>query len=192
MPISGTSINGCDCEGSMSIPTSGVLVDDVIPNIDTTQRGTWASELFVVNRGQQNSFTIGFQFNADFYLRRVEVTYLDCQVWGAGVSTINIYSSFFFPSYIPAASTRIGALSLVDDTSHQSCTSLSTVSIPVQSMESSSFFYIEFAFVGGSTVHPLNWLHLAEIKFNDADLPMIVATTNTRGNINHGHDIQHT
>ena len=47
MPISG-NINECDCPGTT--PAIGVLIDDVIPSIDTTQCGTWATELFVVNR----------------------------------------------------------------------------------------------------------------------------------------------
>ena len=60
MPISSTTINGCDCPGSTT-PVSGVLIDDDIPSIDTTQRGTWASRLFVVNRNGQDSFVIGFR-----------------------------------------------------------------------------------------------------------------------------------
>ena len=47
IPISGTAINGCDCPGTG--PASGVLIDGVIPSIDTSQQG-WARELFTVNR----------------------------------------------------------------------------------------------------------------------------------------------
>ena len=74
MPPTGT-LNGCDCPESLSTSVNGVLIDDVIPSIDTTQHGTWATELFVVNRNGQDSFTIGFQFNIDIHLRGVEVTY---------------------------------------------------------------------------------------------------------------------
>ena len=59
MPIGGTAANGCDCPGST--PVSGVLIDGVIPSIDTTQRGTWARELFTANRNGQNSIRIGFE-----------------------------------------------------------------------------------------------------------------------------------
>ena len=181
IPIAGTTVDGCDCEGSLSSPARGILIDDIIPNIDTTQREMWASELFVVNRNHQNSFQIGFEFNTNFYLRNLEVTYLDCQIWGAGISSINVYSSHVFPTFLSVASTRIGVLSLIDDTS-QSCTSLTTASISVQQWESSSSFYVEFSFVGGSSIHPLNWLHLAEIKFSDVDPPRIVSTTTNEGN----------
>ena len=49
---------GCGCTGNT--PVSGVLIDGVIPSIDITQCGTWASELFVVNRSrnEQDSFMI--------------------------------------------------------------------------------------------------------------------------------------
>ena len=174
MPISGTTINGCDCLGST--PASSVLIDREIPSIDTTQRGTWASQLFVVNRNGQDSFVIGFSFNDPFFLRDIQVTYFDCPLWAAGVSTINVYSSFIFPTFSLAAFSNIGALSLVGDTA-LNCTSLRTVSVPCQPTESVSIYYIEFSFAGGSSVNQLNWLHLGEIRFSDALLtPPTTAT----------------
>ena len=47
MPIGGSTIDGCDCPGITQV--RGVLLDGVIPSIDTEQQG-WASELFTVNR----------------------------------------------------------------------------------------------------------------------------------------------
>ena len=174
MPISGTTINGCDCPGTT--PVSGVLIDGDIPSIDTTQHGTWASGLFVVNRNGQDSFVIGFEFSSYFFLGELEVTYFDCPIWGAGVNAINVYSSFVFPSFISAASTNIGMLSLVGDIS-PSCTSLRTISIPVQATESVSNYYIEYFFAGGSSVHPLNWLHIGEIRFSDMHPSALITTT---------------
>ena len=173
--IGSTATNDCDCPGTT--PVNGSLIDGVIPSIDTTQRGTWASELFVVNRNGQDSIMIGFQFPDSDFLRRVEITYLDCPIWGAGTTTVSVYSSFVFPIFIPSASNQIGELSLIDDVV-QSCTSLKTVSITTQPM-SSSIFYVKFSFIGGSSVHPLNWLHLAEITFSDKEVPSIVTTTTT-------------
>ena len=167
MPISGTTINGCDCPGST--PASGVLIDGDIPSIDTTQSGTWASQLFVVNRNGQDSIMIGFQFNDPFFLRDIEVTYFDCSLWAAGVSTINVYSSFLFPTFLSTVSSNIGALSLVGDTA-MNCTSLRTISVLCQPTESASTYYIEFSFAGGSSVNQLNWLHLGEIRFSDVPL----------------------
>ena len=176
MPISGTAINGCDCPGTG--PVSGVLIDGIIPSIDTTQRGTWASDLFSVNKNGQDSFMIGFQFSTNINVRNIEVTYLDCQIWRAGTSAIDVYSSFLFPSFIQSASTHIGELSLIDDVV-QSCTSLMTVSISTQPMTASNIYYVKFSFTGVSRVHPLNWLHLAEIGFSDEDTPSTFITTST-------------
>ena len=129
MPLSGTTINGCDCPGTT--PASGVLVDGDIPSIDTTQPGTWASGLFVVNRNGRDSIVIGFQFSSSFFLRYAELTYFDCPLLGTGALTINVYSSFIYPSFITAASTKIGAFSLVADNS-LGCASLILEHSPFQ------------------------------------------------------------
>ena len=169
--------NLCDCPGNTL--ASGVLIDNVIPNIDTTQRGTWARELFVVNRNGQNSIVIGFQFISSFMLRNVEVTYFDCPIWDIGVTSINIYSSPIFPSFVTAVSTNVGMLSLVSD-SFQSCTSFRTVSIPVQASESSLTYFVEFSYIGGSSINTPSWLYLAEIEFSDTApmMPGIMTTSN--------------
>ena len=178
MPIGGSAINGCDCP--TSTPVSGVLIDGVIPSIDTTRHGTWARELFVVNRNGQDSFMIGFQFSSPFLLRHVEVVYLDCPVWGFGLSAINVYSSNSFPTFLTAASTNIGMLSLAENTD-QSCTSLRTASIPLQpTAVSTELYFVNFTF-GGSSVRPINWLHLAEIRFSDM-APTTNIPTITTGN----------
>ena len=178
MPISGSGINGCDCPGST--PINGSLIDGVIPSVNT-QHGTWANELFTVNRNGQDSFMIGFQFSSPFLLRYVEVVYLDCPVWGFGLSAINVYSSNVFPAFLTAASTNIGMLSLAEITD-QSCTSLRTVFIPFQQTEPMQFYFIEFTF-GGSNVRPINWLHLAEIRFSDmASTTYIPTVTTVTGN----------
>ena len=180
MPISGTSINGCDCPDTTL--ANGVLIDGGIPSIDITQSETWASQLFVMNRNGQDSFLIGFQFSDPFFLRDVQVTYFDCLVWAAGVTTINVYSSFIFPTFSLAASTNIGALSLVSDLA-LNCSSLRTVSVPCQPSESANNYFIEFSFAGGSSVNSLNWLHLGEIRFSDEQLTPPTITTTITGDV---------
>ena len=173
MPISGTAINGCDCPDPS--PVSGVLIDGVIPSIDTTQSGTWASELFTVNGVGQDSFMIGFVFSNTPLLRYVEIIYLDCPIWGTGLTAVNVYSSFVFPVFSSAASTNIGILSLADNTD-QSCTSLRTLSIPLQPTTSMDIYFFEFT-LGGSPACPINWLHLAEIRFSDMQAPTSATST---------------
>ena len=181
MPISGTSINGCDCPGTT--PASGVLIDGDIPSIDITQRRTWASRLFVVDRNGQDSIMIGFGFSDPFFLRDIKVTYFDCPTWAAGVTAINVYSSFLFPTFLSAASTKIGTLSLINDLA-LNCTSLRTVSVPCQPSESANNYFITYSFAGGSSVHSLNWLHLGEIRFSDVTLTSPTITTTITGEIN--------
>ena len=125
MPISSTAINGCDCPGST--PVSGILIDGVIPSIDTTQHG-WASELFTVNRNGHDSIIIGFEFSSDFNLREIEIVLFYCPLQGIGISGVKIYSSFFFPTFLSAASTLIVMHSSLPSTN---CQSLSTISIPI-------------------------------------------------------------
>ena len=177
MPISGTDINGCDCPGGITL-VSGVLIDGVIPSIDTTQQG-WASELFTVNRNGRDSIMIGFQLLSEFYLRGIELTLFNCPIQGIGISGVQVYSSFVFPHFVSTASTL---LITHNSLPRDNCQSLSTISILVQPPMSSYTYFVEFLFIGGSTVHQLNWLCLGEIRFSDetsTTIPIVTTETTT-------------
>ena len=177
MPYGASNINVCDCPGTA--PVNGTLIDGVIPSIDISQH-EWASELFVVNRNGQDSLMIGFEFSHPFFLRYVEVVYLDCPVWGIGSYAVNVYSSYVFPAFVTAASTNIGIFPLAEDIV-QSCSSLRTISIPLQPTISVVFYFIEFTF-GGSSIRPINWLHMAEIRFSDMSPTIMMPTTLSKVN----------
>ena len=136
--------------------------------------GQW---MFVVNRNGRDSIVIGFQFSISFFLRYVKVTYFNCLIWGAGVSAISMYPSFTFPSFYTVANSTLSFV----DYPLQSCTSLRTVSIQAQPTKASCFHFIEFVFVGGSSVTVLNWLYLAEIWFSD--VPPTPSITTTPGKV---------
>ena len=172
MPIGDTTVNGCDCPGKT--PAGGVLVDGIIPSIDTTQQG-WASELFTVNRNGRDSIMIGFQLSQETSLQRVvEIILFNCPVQGIGITGAKVYSSFIFPQFISAASSLLVTYNSLP---RDNCQSLSTISIPIQPpMGSSGLYFIEFLFTGGSSMHQLNWLHLGEIRFSD-EPPTIVTST---------------
>ena len=182
MPYAGTTINGCDCPGDA--PASGVLIDGDIPSIDTTQRGTWASGLFVVNTTGRTSFRIGFQFNHFFYLGNVSIAYFDCGIWNTGFSSVSVNTSQVFPLFLAAAVENIGTLTLDNDVS-QDCISLRTVSIQGRPTEAFSQYFVEFLFPSGSSPH---WIHLGEISFSDTivDIPTVGSdvTTTMRGDHN--------
>ena len=183
MPISGTSINGCDCLGNT--PVNGTLIDGVIPmSIDTIQQG-WASELFTVSRIGQDSILIGFEFSSEVYLRGIEIGLFNCPALGIGISGVHVYSSFVFPTFISSASTLLIKHS---STPIDSCQSLSIISIPILSSMGFSHYFIEFLFTGGSSVHQLTWLYLGEIRFSDetpitASIIMTEITTKIEGKI---------
>ena len=179
MPISSTVINGCDCPGG-NTPVSGVLIDGVIPSIDTTQQG-WASKLFTVNRNGRDSIMIGFQLLSEFNLRGIEFALFNCPIQGIGISGVKVYSSFVFPQFPSTASTLLVTHSSLP---RDNCQSLSTISIPVLPlMVSSNNYFMEFLFTGGSTVHQLNWLYLGEIRFSDetpTTIPAAMTETTTK------------
>jgi hypothetical protein len=181
-PIGSSTINGCDCPGTG--PVNGTLIDGVIPSIDRTQHGTWASELFTVNRNGQDSIMVGFDFLSPFYLRGIEIVLFHCPVLGIGITGVKIYSSFLFPTFTSAAS-----ILLVTHSSppNDNCQSLSTISIPIQSPMAASdiyIYFIEFMFTGGSSVHQINWLYLGEIRFSDeVPPPSNTPTTEAEGEI---------
>ena len=57
-----SGIRRCDCIGTASEGTiTGVLIDGVMPTIDTSQRGNWASQLFIV-QASMTSYSLGFRF----------------------------------------------------------------------------------------------------------------------------------
>ena len=107
MPIGSANINGCDCPVNFLV--SGVLIDGVIPSIET-QNKTWASELFTVNRNGQDSIMIGFDFSSGFNLRGTEIAIFHCPVVGIGITGVKVYSSFLFPAFISAASSLLVTL----------------------------------------------------------------------------------
>ena len=44
-----SGIRRCECIGTASEGTvTGMLIDGMIPTIDTSQRGNWASQMFIV------------------------------------------------------------------------------------------------------------------------------------------------
>jgi hypothetical protein len=161
MPYGDSTINGCDCPGTS--PVSGVLIDGVIPNIDTAQ-GTWARELFTVNRNGQDSIMMGFEFLSYFYLKGIEIVIFHCPVLGTGITGVKVFSSNLFPQFINPASMLLVTYNSQPSNNCQ----FSTIYISVQPpMASSNIYFVEFLFIGGSGVHQFNWLYLGEIRFSN-------------------------
>ena len=155
---------GTASEGTIA----GVLIDGVIPTIDTSQRGNWASQLFTVQLGT-TSYALGFRFQSRVALQEVELYVLYCPAWQIGATTINVYDSLTYPSFIRGPSS-VGSMTLTSNM--QNCESLTRVFIPIQSTIRVSSYFIEFT-------NPLYMyvccLYIAEVRFSD--LPISNMTT---------------
>ena len=152
MAVNGSSANGgcpspcvgvvsgittCDCGTHSTLgeeAITGVLIDGVIPTIDTLEMNTpggdfvWAAPLFTV-RGSTDTVTLGFRFPASVVLHEVELYLFHCPAWGIGAERITLHIGAIFPQFIRVFES-IGSVTLTIDM--QNCTSLTRVSIPLQ------------------------------------------------------------
>ena len=129
------SINAyCDCTGTTGAETiTGVIIDGVVPTLDTSQRGTWTTQLLTV-RGNAQNIRIGFRFQNTVMLREVELYLYYCPFWNIGgspmgMNTINIYNIILFPTFIDSFGDSVGSVTLTSDMAN--CESLTRVSIPL-------------------------------------------------------------
>ena len=99
----------------------------------------------------------------------------NCPAWGIGITSLKVYSSFFYPNFYIQATTLRGTQDILLD---DNCHFLSLTLVPVNAAGSANIYFIEFLFTGGSSSHPLNWLHLGEMSFSD-ELPIITTTEGT-------------
>ena len=173
-----SGISTCDCTDSILTDehiTASVLIDGVVPAIDTSERNSsdefvWAAPLLTV-RASTGSVTLGFRFQTRVVLCEVELYVFHCPAWGIGAEDIRIYNGATFPQFIALFS--IGRMILISDI--QNCTSLTRVSIPLQMATRTSSYFIEINSVSGT----IEWVHIAEVRFSDQ---CAMATTNSNTN----------
>ena len=163
-----SDIRTCDCTDSTfgdEAITASVLIDGVVPTIDTSERNSadefvWAAPLFTV-RESTGSVTLGFRFQTHVVLCEVELYVFHCPAWGIGAEDISIHNGIGFPQFIPGTFPSIGRVIVTSDM--QDCTSLTRVSIPLQMATSTSSYFIEINSVSGR----IQWVHIAEVRFSD-------------------------
>ena len=162
-----SGINTCDCTDSIlsdEAITASVLIDGVVPTIDTSERNSadefvWAAPLLTV-RASTGSVILGFRFQTRVVLCEVELYVFHCPAWGIGAEDITIHNGASFPQFIPGQFPSIGRVIVTSDM--QDCTSLTRVSIPFQMAMSTSSYYIEINNVSGT----IEWVHIAEVRFS--------------------------
>ena len=172
----------CDCTdtflGDEAI-TASVLIDGVVPTIDTSERNeanesVWAAPLLTV-RASTGSVTLGFRFQTRVVLCEVELYVFHCPAWGIGAEDTAIHNGVAFPTFIPGIFPSRGNVIVTSDM--QDCTSLTRVSIPLQMATSTSSYFIEINSVSGT----IEWVHIAEVRFSDQcdSTTMAAPTTST-------------
>ena len=159
----------CDCAGTAALGTfTGVIIDGVVPTLDTSQRGTWATQLFTMGINSQ-VFRIGFRFQNIVMLHEVELYLFYCPPWNIGgspngMNTINIYNAILFPAFIDSFGGSVGSVTLTSDMAN--CDNLIRVSIPLQGVRNTHSYFIEFI-----NSHNIQWIHIAEVRFSNELIP---------------------
>ena len=172
----------CDCAGTAGAGTlTGVIIDGVVPTLDTSQRGTWATQLLTV-RGNTQNIRIGFQFQNPVMLREVELYLFYCPSWNiggspVGTTTINIYKAILFPIFVDSFGGSVGSVTLTSDMAN--CESLTRVSIPLQGARSTLIYFIEFT----NPRQSIEWIHIAGVRFSDEIIIVIPSPSPSPQNI---------
>ena len=165
-----SGINTCGCTDSTLADdaiTASVLIDGVVPTIDTSERNdsadefVWAAPLLTVN-ASTGSVTLGFRFQTRVVLCEVELYVFYCPAWGIGAEDIIIHNGLSFPDFITGVLPIRGRVILTSDM--QNCTSLTRVSIPLQMANSTSSYFIE---INSLPAGRIEWVHIAEVRFSD-------------------------
>ena len=186
-----SGINTCDCSDSTlgdEAITASVLIDGVVPTIDTSERNSadefvWAAPLLTV-RASTGSVTLGFRFQTRVVLCEVELYVFHCPAWGIGAEDIIIHNGAAFPTFITGIFPNGGRVPLTDDM--QNCTSLTRVFIPLQMATSTSSYFIEINSVSGR----IEWVHIAEVRFSNHSTTMATTDLTSTGELATGeHEI---
>ena len=179
MAVNGSNVNGdcptecvvlsvnistCDCSDSTleyEVITASVLINGVVPTIDTSDNESELAAPLLTVRASTGSVTLGFRFQTRVVLCEVELYVFHCPAWGIGAENITIHNGATFPQFIPGIFPSIGRVILTSDM--QDCTSLTRVSIPLQMATNTSSYFIEINSVSGT----IEWVHIAEVRFSD-------------------------
>ena len=153
----------CDCSTVPDQNMTGVLIDSVIPTVNTNQNG-WAYQFFTAII-QRNIYVISIKFGSSIMLRVVELYVFHCPSWNIGADIINIYNAQMFPSFIRVFNSA-GNVTLTSDM--ENCDSITRVYIPLQMTLNTSNCFIEFANSNGIQVQQL---YIGEVRFSDQPTP---------------------
>ena len=154
----------CDCSTVPDQNTTGVLIDGVIPTINTTKRSSWANQLFTA-MARRDRYVISLRFGSSIMLRAVELYVFHCPSRNIGADTINIYNALTFPNFIGVFNSS-GNVTLTSDM--ENCDSINRVFISLQTAMNTSNYFIEFTNSNGMQVQEV---YIGEVRFSDQHTP---------------------
>ena len=165
--INGSQVNGgcpaswvtdhttlCQCSDGN---TSGLHIDDIIPDINTSNRGSWANQLFTICN-YHSIVQIGFQFPEPVQITSVELNLFICYQWNIPQGQFNVTISTSAHIITLIAESILG--NLVVDMNETNCNSLTRLIIDLKSNVTSMNYIVKFI-----SLAPLNRLYIGEIVF---------------------------
>ena len=152
--VTGTTI--CQCSDGN---TSGLHIDGIIPDIDTSNNGTWANQLFAICSLSTN-VPIGFQFHEPVLITSVELNLFICYEWNIPRHQFNVTISTS-AHITPITESILG--NLVVDMTEANCNGLTRLIIDLKSNVISANYIVKFII----SQAPINRLYIGEIVFRN-------------------------
>ena len=127
----------CQCSDGN---TSGLHIDDIIPDIDTSNTGSWANQLFAICTLSTN-VPIGFQFHEPVLITSVELNLFICYEWNIPQHQFNVTIST--SAHITSVTESILG-NLVVDMNEANCNGLTRHIIDLKSNMTSTNYIVKF------------------------------------------------
>ena len=146
----------CQCSDGN---TSGLHIDDIIPDIDTSNRGPWANQLFAICDNQR-SVPIGFQFHEPVQITSIELNLFICYEWNIPQGQFNVTISTSAHIITPIDESILG--NFVVDMTEENCNSLTRLIVDLKSNMTSMNYIVKF-----TSIARLGRLYIGEIVFRN-------------------------
>ena len=166
--LNGSQVNGgcpascvirttiCQCSDGN---TSGLHIEGIIPDINTSNTGSWANQLFAICSHSTN-VPIGFQFHEPLLITSVELNLFICYEWNIPLHQYNVTISTSAHIIIPITESILG--NLVVHMNEANCNSLTRLIIDLKSNMTSTNYIVKFI-----SQNTLNRLYIGEIVFRN-------------------------
>ena len=165
----GSQVNGsCPASCVTDIPTlcqcsdgntSGLHIDGIIPDINTSNTGSWANQLFAICNNHR-IVPIGFQFHETVLITSVELNLFICYQWNTPQRQFNVTIST--SAHIITSITESIVGNLVVHRNEANCNSLTRLTVDLKSNMTSMNYIVRF--ISQAT---LNRLYIGEIVFRN-------------------------